>query len=45
MRGITRRTMVKSAGALGAVSILQTRLASAANTPLQIGVVGKVKIP
>jgi simple sugar transport system substrate-binding protein len=45
MRGITRRTVVKSAGALGAVSILPTRIASAANNPLQVGVVGKVKIP
>ena len=37
--------MVKSVGALGAVSILQAQLASAANNPLQIGVVGKVTIP
>jgi len=45
MRNITRRAIIKSAGALGAFSILPAVKASAANNPLQIGVVGKVKIP
>lgn len=45
MRGITRRTVVQGAGALGAVSVLPASRVLAANNPLQIGVVGKVKIP
>jgi simple sugar transport system substrate-binding protein len=45
MRGITRRTVVQGAGALGAVSVLPASRVFAANNPLQIGVVGKVKIP
>ena len=45
MRKITRRTLVKGAGALGALSILPSPIVVAANNPVQIGVVGKVKIP
>ena len=45
MRKITRRTLVKGAGALGALSILPSPIVLAANNPVQIGVVGKVKIP
>ena len=45
MRDLTRRTVMKGAGALGALSVLPSREASATNSPLQIGVVGKVKIP
>jgi simple sugar transport system substrate-binding protein len=45
MHNITRRTVIKSAGALGALSILPSFSARAANDPVQIGVVGKVKIP
>lgn len=45
MHNITRRTIIKGAGALGAFSILPARRSLAANNPLQIGVVGKVKIP
>jgi hypothetical protein len=36
---------MKGAGALGALSILPSPIVLAANSPLQIGVVGKVKIP
>jgi simple sugar transport system substrate-binding protein len=45
MRKITRRTLVKGAGALGALSILPSPIVLAASNPVQIGVVGKVKIP
>jgi hypothetical protein len=45
MRKITRRTLVKGAGALGALSILPSPIVLAANNLVQIGVVGKVKIP
>ncbi len=41
---MTRRTVVQGAGALGAVSVLPASRVLAANNPLQIGVVGKVKI-
>jgi simple sugar transport system substrate-binding protein len=37
--------VIKGVSALGGASILPLREASAANSPLQIGVVGKVKIP
>lgn len=45
MRDITRRIFITSAGAVGAFSALPSLRAAAANSPLQIGVVGKVKIP
>ena len=45
MRDLTRRTVIKGAGALGALCVLPSREASATNSPLQISVVGKVKIP
>ena len=45
MRRITRRTLVKGAGALGALSVLPSPTVLATNNPVQIGVVGKVKIP
>ena len=45
MGRVTRRSMMKGAGALGALSILPSPIARAANNPVQVGVVGKVKIP
>ena len=45
MHRITRRTLVKGAGALGALSVLPSPTVLATNNPVQIGVVGKVKIP
>jgi simple sugar transport system substrate-binding protein len=45
MRDLTRRAVIKSAAALGALSVVPSLEVSAANSPLQIGVVGKVKIP
>jgi len=45
MRELSRRTVIKGAGALGALTVLASGKALAANDPLQIGVVGKVKIP
>jgi simple sugar transport system substrate-binding protein len=45
MTHITRRTLMKGAAALGAASTLTFRSASAANNPLQIGIVAKIRIP
>ena len=45
MHDTTRRMVIKGAGAFGALSVLPSMRAMAANNPLQIGVVGKVKIP
>ncbi|MAS06601.1 MAG: LacI family transcriptional regulator [Ahrensia sp.] len=45
MQGISRRTVIKSIGGVAALSVLPSFPAKAANDPIQIGVVGKVKIP
>jgi len=45
MRKISRRTLIKSAAVFGAVTTFASVKALAANNPLQIGIVGKVKIP
>lgn len=48
MSGISRRTLIKGAAALGtlsAVGALGLRGALAANDPLQIGIVAKIRIP
>lgn len=45
MQGISRRTVIKSIGGLGALTVLSSMPARAANDPIQIGIVGKVKIP
>lgn len=45
MREISRRTIVKGAAALGVASTMGSFKALAANSPPQIGIVGKVKIP
>jgi len=45
MQGISRRTVIKSIGGVAALSVLPSFPAKAANDPVQIGVVGKVKIP
>jgi len=42
---IAPRTVMKGAGALGGLSILPSPIVLVANNPVQIGVVGKVKIP
>ena len=45
MRDISRRAFAKGAAALGGAAALAVTRASATNSPPQIGVVGKVKIP
>ena len=45
MRPITRRTVLKSGAAVGALTVLGPLGAMAANNPLQIGIVGKIRIP
>jgi simple sugar transport system substrate-binding protein len=45
MTQVTRRTLIRSAAALGAFSALPSLSAVAQNTPAQIGIVGKVRIP
>jgi simple sugar transport system substrate-binding protein len=45
MTHITRRTLMKGAAALGAASTLTSLSAGAANNPLQIGIVAKIRIP
>ena len=45
MTQLTRRTVIRSAAALGAFSALPSLRAVAANSPAQIGIVGKVRIP
>lgn len=45
MQGISRRTVIKSIGGAAALSVLPSFSAKAANDPIQIGIVGKVKIP
>lgn len=45
MRDISRRTVIKSASAAAALSVLPSVPVRASNKPLQIGIVGKVKIP
>lgn len=45
MQGISRRTVIKSIGGAGALAVLPSMPVKAANDPIQIGVVGKVKIP
>jgi simple sugar transport system substrate-binding protein len=45
MTHITRRTLMKGAAALGAASTLTSLSAAAANNPLQIGIVAKIRIP
>lgn len=45
MRNITRRTLMRGAVAFGAATTLSSVKALAANSPPQIGVIGKVKIP
>lgn len=45
MRNISRRTFIQSAGAVAALTVLPSFAAKASNNPLQIGIVGKVKIP
>src|SRR5262245_65615989 len=41
----SRRSFLKGAAMVGAVSLVESGRALAANSPPQIGVVGKVKIP
>jgi ABC-type sugar transport system substrate-binding protein len=45
MREISRRTLIKNAAALGAVGTFASTAAFAANTPPQIGIVAKIRIP
>src|ERR1041384_2546697 len=45
MANITRRTLMKGAAAIGAASTLPFLRARAANSPLQIGLVAKIRIP
>lgn len=45
MRDITRRTLMQGAAVIGATTILAPSGTSAANDPVKIGIVGKVKIP
>ena len=45
MTQVTRRTLIRSAAALGAFSALPSLSAVAQNTPAQIAIVGKVRIP
>ncbi len=45
MTEMTRRTLVKGAAALGAASTLASFSVRAANNPLQIGIVAKIRIP
>jgi simple sugar transport system substrate-binding protein len=45
MRETSRRRLIQGAAAIGATSVLLPGGVFAANTPAQIGVVGKVKIP
>lgn len=45
MAKITRRTLIRSAAAFGAFSVLTPLAARAANSPLQIGIVAKIRIP
>jgi simple sugar transport system substrate-binding protein len=45
MTHITRRTLMKGAAALGAASTLTSLSAGAANNPLQIGIVAKIRTP
>ena len=45
MRPITRRTILKAGGAVGALTVIGSLGARAANNPPQIGIVGKIRIP
>jgi simple sugar transport system substrate-binding protein len=45
MANITRRTLMKGAAAIGVASTLPFPRARAANSPLQIGIVAKIRIP
>jgi simple sugar transport system substrate-binding protein len=45
MANITRRTLMKGAAAIGVASTLPFSRARAANSPLQIGIVAKIRIP
>src|SRR5215207_4265588 len=45
MRPITRRTVLTSGAAVGALTVLGPLGARAANNPPQIGIVGKIRIP
>src|SRR5215475_2357800 len=45
MTQLTRRTLIRSAAALGAFTALPSLRAAAQNKPAQIGIVGKVRIP
>lgn len=45
MRDVSRRTLIKTAVAFGAAATLTSVKALAANDPVQVGIVGKVKIP
>jgi simple sugar transport system substrate-binding protein len=45
MRQITRRTVLRSGAAVGALTVLGPLAARAANNPPRIGIVGKIRIP
>ena len=45
MRPITRRTVLRSGAAVGALTMLGPIGARAANSPPQIAIVGKIRIP